>query len=124
VSAACWSIGVTAIVAAVAHGWASGASGTIGALVTVVGACLLCALHGLARLATEDDPIAEQVVIGAVAMSGRGLCIAVLAALIMVDAGYSDTAQVVVLAAVGIVFVVAYAATLAARDRVTALRPY
>ena len=66
----------------------------------------------------------EQVVIGAVAMAGRGLCIAVLAHLITVDAGWSEPPRVALVATIGVTFVAAYVATLAARGRVAVIRPY
>jgi hypothetical protein len=98
-------------------------SAVVGGLVV---AFVVCALHGLWRLASDPtpDPIAEQVVIGAIAQAGRGLCIVVLAHLTMLDQGWPEARHGLVLAAIGVAFVVAYAATYAVRGRVTAIRPY
>jgi 4-hydroxybenzoate polyprenyltransferase len=117
VAAVCWAVGVAAIVAALP-------GPAVGAVAGVAVACLLCALHGLARLAAESDAINEQVIIGAIAMAGRGLCIAVLAQLIMVHERWPLGSEVAVLAGIGTLFVVAYLAMSAARGRVTAIRPY
>jgi hypothetical protein len=115
VSAVCWIVGVAALVAAVPDP----------AVVGVLAAgSVLCALHGLARLASETDPVAQQVIIGAIAHAGRGLCIIVLAHLTMLAEGWPAGRHDLVLAGIGVVFAVAYTATYAIRYRVPAIRPY
>jgi 4-hydroxybenzoate polyprenyltransferase len=118
VSAACWIVGTAAVIAALP------AVGSRPAVIVVGAACLLAALHGLVQLTTETDPVTEQVVIGAIAMAGRGLCIAVLAHLITTEAGWAAAPQVALLGTIGTVFVAAYVACLSARGRVTAISPY
>jgi 4-hydroxybenzoate polyprenyltransferase len=115
VSAVCWVVGVAAVVVALSQ------PGVVGVLAV---ASVLCALHGLLRLSSETDRIAQQVIIGAVAHAGRGLCILVLAHLTMLAEGWSAGPQAAVLCAIGAVFAVAYVTTYSIRFRVTALRPY
>ncbi len=115
VSTACWILGPTAIVAALPD------PAAVGGLEL---AFMLCAVHGLVCLASETDPVAEQVIIGAIVQAGRGLGIVVPAHLTMLDQGWPRSWPVLVLAAIGVTSVVAYAATYAVRGRVTAIRPY
>ena len=117
VSAACWVVGTVAVLAVVPFSpW-----------VVVVGAVFLgCALHGLVRLSTlgaEPHVVADQVVIGAIAQAGRGICITVLAHLTMRGEGWSPVAQAAVVAVLGLAFVVEYLMTLAEKSPQWALRP-
>ena len=114
VSAACWIAGAAAVVAALPDP---------GVVAVLALAFVTCAVHGLWHLSHGLDPIAEQVVIGAIAQAGRGLCIVVLAHLTMLDQGWPPGPHLLVLTAIGVAFVVAYAATFTTVD-VTAIRPY
>ena len=86
----------------------------------VLGASLLgllaCTLHGLHRLAATAGHVAEQVVIGAIAQTGRGTGIVLLAHL--------SGANSAVIGVLALLFTGLYATTLSERDRVEAIRPY
>lgn len=93
-------------------------------IVAVFAALLACALHGLRRLATTDGDVAQQVVIGAIAQTGRGMGVVLLAHLTMVGKGWDSTAQALVVVVLGLLYAGQYAATLSERERVLAVRPY
>ena len=114
-SAACWVAGSVTLV--LLFPWRS-------ALVGVVAVLMVCALHGLYRLAAASDPVAEQVIIGAIAQRGRGMGIALLAQLTMAGKGWSPGSAALVLLILGALWVGMYTATLAERDRAVAVRPY
>ncbi len=114
-SAACWVAGTATLLALVP---------LRSLLVGVFGLYLVCALHGLRRLATTTGRIAEQVTIGAIAQVGRGMAMTLLAHLTMLHKGWSPTAQVVITLTLATLFVGTYLVTLAQRDRVAAIRPY
>ena len=97
-SGACWVVGAVAVLSALPER---------GALAVPVTAMLACALHGLARLDGTVDRFEEQVVIGGIAMAGRGLCIAVLAHLTMLQESWSATSHAAILTALAATFVVA-----------------
>jgi 4-hydroxybenzoate polyprenyltransferase len=115
-SAVCWVGGVGALVAALP-------AMSVG-LGLVFGAYVACALHGLAALARCRDRIAQQVIIGAIAQSGRAVCITALAQLTLVQRDWLPQSQALVLAALAGVFVHSYLAMFAQQDRVVALQPY
>jgi 4-hydroxybenzoate polyprenyltransferase len=115
VSAACWTAGVALLLLLP---W----SRTLIASFTVL---LACALHGLRRLAaTTGGRIAEQVVIGAIAHTGRGMGIVLLAHLTMGTKAWSPSLQATVLVALTLLYAGSYAATLREREPVAALRPW
>ncbi len=93
-------------------------------LAAAVAALLACTLHGLRRLATTTGHVAEQVVIGAIAQTGRGTAIVLLAHLTMVTKGWSPAMQAAVIVTVTLLYAGMYAATLAERERVATLRPW
>lgn len=115
-SAACWVAGTASLLAL--FPWRS-------PLMAVLAVLLGCALHGLWRLAACDDgPVAEQVVIGAIAHTGRGMGVTLLAHLTMVQKGWTPVEQGMVLLTLVALFVGLYVTTLAERERVLAIRPY
>ncbi len=93
-------------------------------LVAVIAVLLACTLHGLRRLVATTGHVAEQVVIGAIAQTGRGTAIVLLAHLTIVAKGWGTTAEALVVAVLALLFTGLYAATLSERDRVLAIRPY
>jgi hypothetical protein len=93
-------------------------------LVAAIAVLLAGTLHGLRRLVATSGPVAEQVVIGAIAQTGRGTAIVVLAHLTMVGKGWSTHAQGLVVGMLALLFTGLYAGTLSERDRVAAIRPY
>ncbi|HEX2047809.1 MAG TPA: UbiA family prenyltransferase [Acidimicrobiales bacterium] len=93
-------------------------------LVAALAALLGCTLHGLRRLVATSGRVAEQVVIGAIAQTGRGTAILLLAHLTMVGKGWSDPAQALVVVTLTLLYAGLYAATLSEGDRVLAIRPY
>lgn len=115
VSAACWAAGSATML--LLFPWRSVIVGTFAAL-------LACALHGLRRLATTDGYVAQQVVIGAIAQTGRGMGVVLLAHLTMVGKGWDSAAQALVVVALALLYAGLYAATLSERERVPAIRPY
>ena len=114
-SGACWVVGAVAVLAALPRS---------PALVLAVVAMLACALHALGRLADDGGPVADQVAIGAVAMAGRGLCVATLAHLTMAHHDWSAAGTTAVLLGLTVVFVEQCTATLAARPTLAAVRPW
>lgn len=115
VSAACWSAGAATMLAL--FPWRS-------VVVAAFAVLLACALHGLHRLATTEGLVAQQVVIGAIAQTGRGMGIVLLAHLTMTGKGWGSTAQGLVILVLGLLYAGLYSATLAERERVLAIRPY
>jgi 4-hydroxybenzoate polyprenyltransferase len=114
-SARCWVGGSAALLLLVP--WWSPA-------VVAVAMLTGCALHGLRRLAACDDHVGQQVIVAAVAQTGRGTGITLLAHLSMVHRGWPAAAQAVVLATLVLVHLGLYAATSSAPDRAVAMRPY
>ncbi len=114
-SAVCWLAGGGTLL--LLFPWTSVLIGGIAVLVA-------CALHGLRRLAATADPVAEQVVIGAIAACGRGMGIVLLAHLTMVGKEWPSAAQALVLVALVAFSVGTYVTTLAQKHRVEAIRPY
>ena len=114
-SAACWAAGVAMLL--LVFPWRS-------TLVAAMVVLLACALHGLGRLATTAGMVAQQVVIGAIAQTGRGMGIVLLAHLTMGTKGWSGSGPTLVLLAVTVLYAGQYAVTLSERDRVLELRPY
>lgn len=115
VSAACWAAGSASML--VLFPWRS-------LIVAAFAVLLACALHGLRRLAVTGGDVAQQVVIGAIAQSGRGMGVVLLAHLTMVGKGWDSTAQGPVIVVLGLLYAGLYAATLSERERVLAIRPY
>lgn len=114
-SAACWTAGGATML--LLFPWPS-------FIVAAFAVLLACALHGLSRLATTGGHVAEQVVIGAIAQTGRGMGVILLAHLTMVGKGWSPAAQALVVAVLALLYAGLYAATLSERERVLAIRPY
>lgn len=113
-SAVCWVVGATTAVLALEDYWPA----TVAVAVFVA-----CALHGLRRLAGGSDPVADQVVIGAIAMAGRGLCTTILAHLTMLGEDWAPGPQAIVLALLAVTFAANYATTLTQRAPAWALHP-
>ncbi len=110
--------------------WTAGTAGLLlvlpprPVLVAAIAVLLVCTLHGLRRLVATTGHVAEQVAIGAIAQTGRGTAIVVLAHLTMVAKGWGTTPQAVVVVVLTLLYAGLYAATLSERDRVLAIRPY
>ena len=115
VSAACWAAGSATMLAL--FPWRS-------LIVAAFAGLLACALHGLRRLAATEGYVAQQVVIGAIAQTGRGMGVVLLAHLTMVGKGWGPGAQGLVVVVLALLYSGLYAATLSERDRVLAIRPY
>ena len=115
VSAVCWAAGSATML--LLFPWRS-------LIVASFAALLVCALHGLRRLAATDGHVAQQVVIGAIAQSGRGMGLVLLAHLTMAGNGWNPTAQALVVVVLAVLYAGMYAATLSERERVLAIRPY
>lgn len=115
VSAACWAAGSATML--LLFPWRS-------LIVAAFAALLACALHGLRRLEATDGYVAQQVVIGAIAQTGRGMGVVLLAHLTMVGKGWGPPAQALVVVVLALLYAGMYAATLAERERVLAIRPY
>ncbi len=86
-------------------------------------AYLVCALDGLRRLHATRGLVEEQVVIGAVAMVGRGMAVTMLAHFSMVTKEWSSGHQGAVILALAVTFIGMYLATLGERTRVSSIRP-
>lgn len=114
-SAACWVVGTASLL---------GIIPLRSVLATVFGAYLICAVHGLHRLAQTTGHVAEQVTIGAIAQVGRGMAITLLTHFTMLSRGWSADRYGVVTVVLAGLFVGMYAVTLAQRDRAPAIRPY
>lgn len=114
-SAGCWVVGSSVLL--FLYPWHSI---VIGVFVLYLG----CALHGLYRLAGTSDLVSDQVVIGAIAQTGRGMGVALLAHLTMVDKAWSSGSQLLIMAVLAALYAGMYAAALSERERVTAIRPY
>ena len=116
-SAACWIAGCGALIAIVP---------VRSVLIGVIGAYLVCVLHGLYLLARADGSVAEQVIIGAIALVGRAMCITLLAHLTMSAELWSIRDQALLHLALAFVFVYMYLETAAKRETVTAaaIRPF
>jgi 4-hydroxybenzoate polyprenyltransferase len=115
VSAACWAAGSATML--LLFPWRS-------LIVVAFAAMLACALHGLRRLVGTEGYVAQQVVIGAIAQAGRGMGIVLLAHLTMVGKGWGSPAQGLVVVVLALLYAGMYAATLAERERVRAIRPF
>ncbi len=115
VSAACWAAGSATML--LLFPWRS-------LIVAAFTALLACALHGLRRLAATEGYVAQQVVIGAIAQAGRGMGVVLLAHLTMAGKGWDASAQGLVVMVLALLYTAMYAATLAERERVLAIRPY
>lgn len=116
-SAACWIAGSGALVVL---------APLPAAVAAVFVAYLACVLHGLYVLARGDGYVTDQVVIAAIALVGRGMCITVLAHLTMTAEGWAAADQALLQVLVGAAFVALYAETAAARRsvRLAAIRPF
>jgi len=116
-SAACWIIGSTALIAIVPFR---------SVLISVFVVYVVCVLNGLYLLARADGQTAEQVLIGAIAHIGRGMGITLLAHLTMTAKAWSIGDQTLVHLSLAVVFVWMYLETAAKRDRVdaAAVRPF
>jgi 4-hydroxybenzoate polyprenyltransferase len=114
-SAACWAAGSATML--LLFPWRS-------LIIAAFAGLLACALHGLRRLAATDGYVAQQVVIGAIAQSGRGMGVILLAHLTMVGEGWGSSAQALVVVVLALLYAGMYATTLAERERVLAIRPY
>lgn len=115
VSAACWAAGSATMLAL--FPWRS-------LIVAAFAVLLACALHGLRRLATTDGSVTQQVVIGAIAQTGRGMGVVLLAHLTMAGKGWGSMARASVIVVLALLYAGLYAATLSERERVLAIRPY
>jgi 4-hydroxybenzoate polyprenyltransferase len=115
VSAACWVDGSATML--LLFPWRS-------VIVAGLAVLLACALHGVHRLATTEGLVGQQVVIGAIAQTGRGMGIVLLAHLTMAGKGWGSTVQGVVIVVLALLYAGLYATTLAERERVLAIRPY
>ncbi len=114
-SAACWVAGSAAMLALVP---------VRSLLVGAFAAYLTCALDGLRRLHATRGFVEEQVVIGAIAMVGRGMAVTVLAHFAMVSKGWSSGHQGAVTLALVATLVGMYLVTLGERTRVSSIRPH
>ena len=123
-SAACWVAGSASVLLVVP--WWSVTAGLFALF-------LAGALYGLARLASTDNRVAEQVAIGGIAVAGRAMAVTLLAHLSMANEGWPGGMAnegwppgwaAAVLVVVGALFAARYVATLAQRDREPAIRPY
>jgi 4-hydroxybenzoate polyprenyltransferase len=114
-SAACWAAGSATML--LLFPWRS-------VIVAAFAVLLACALHGVHRLSTTEGSVPQQVVIGAIAQTGRGMGIVLLAHLTMAGKGWGATAQGLVIVVLGLLYAGMYAATLSERERVLAIRPY
>jgi 4-hydroxybenzoate polyprenyltransferase len=115
VSAACWAAGTATML--LLFPWRS-------LVVAAFAALLVCALLGLRRLAATEDHIAQQVVIAAIAQSGRGMGVVLLAHLTMVGKDWGAPSQGAVVVVLTLLHTGLFAATLSERERVLAIRPY
>ena len=116
-SAICWILG-SAVIVTIAP--------LRSLLVVVFVLYVACALHGLRLLARTRSFVSEQVIIGAIANVGRGVCITVLAYFTMASKGWSTGRQDLVYFSLAFLFVGMYRATIAERGKVTleAVRPF
>ena len=94
------------------------------AVMLAVASLLACALHGLRELASSDGFVRQQVVIGAIAVCGRGMGVTLLAHLTMAGQGWAAVAKAMVVATVSLLYMGMYRVTLAQRERVLTIRPY
>jgi hypothetical protein len=90
----------------------------------VFGLYLACALDGLRRLERASGPVAEQVVIGAIAHVGRGMGVTLLAHFSMLTNGWAPPGRAIVTLVIAALFTAVYASTRARRDAAVAIRPY
>ena len=111
-SAACWTAGVVLLLLLP---WSSLLLGSFAVL-------LACALHGLRRLAATTDRLAQQLVIGAIAQTGRGMGIVLLAHLTMTSEGWSAGVHALVILVLSLLFAAMYKTSL--QGRVAELRPW
>lgn len=116
-SAVCWVTGCGALITIVPLRSAIG-----GVFAVYVG----CVLYGLSLLARSDDYAKSQVIIGAIAVVGRGMAITLLAHLTMLAKAWAETDQMVLHLAVACAFVWVYLETLGQRETLAAdaVRPF
>jgi 4-hydroxybenzoate polyprenyltransferase len=99
-SAGCWCVGAVAVAAAVPQR---------AVLVVPIAALLASVLHGLSALAADAGRPEDDAAIAAIAQTGRGLGVLLLAHLTMVEQGWGAGGRFGVTVALTLVFVAGYA---------------
>ncbi len=106
-SAGCWCVGAVAVAAAVPQR---------AVLVVPIAALLASVLHGLSALAADAGRTEDDAAIAAIAQTGRGLGVLLLAHLTMLEQGWGAGGRIGVTVALTLVFVAGYADVAIARS--------